>query len=306
MARRVQVSKPDKVLFPDPGITKGELAEYYERVAPWMLPHLKDRPLNLWLYPDGIDKQGFLRQAIPPYFPDWIRRVTVKKKGGSVTHAIADSADTLVYLAGQGCITPHAWLSRADKLERPDRLVFDFDPSEDNFSAVRTAAREMGELLDELGLAHYAMTTGSRGVHVVVPLRRNHDFDEARAFARDVAGVLAERDPKNLTVEARKAKREGRILIDFMRNAYAQTAVPPYAVRPKPGAPVSTPLDWSELSDGRLTAQRYNVRNLFRRLDRDGDPWRGMSKDARPLAGAAKKLAELDQPPATSRRRNTR
>jgi bifunctional non-homologous end joining protein LigD len=290
---RVEVSRPNKVLFPDPGVTKGELAEYYDRVAPHMLPFLKDRPLNLWLFPDGIEKQGFLRQSIPNHFPDWIPRVAVKKKGGSVTHPMADSADALVYFAGQACITPHSWLSRVDKLDRPDRLVFDFDPSEDDFPGVRAGARAMGALLDELGLAHYAMLTGSRGVHVVVPLRRNHDFEEARAFSREVAGVLAEREPRRLTVEARKAKREGRILIDFMRNAYAQTAVPPYAVRPKPGAPVATPLDWSELSDSRLRAQRFNVRNLFRRLDREGDPWASFAKDARSLGPARKRLGAL-------------
>jgi bifunctional non-homologous end joining protein LigD len=285
---KVKISRPDKVLFPEDGITKAELAEYYERIAPRMLPHLKDRPLNLWLFPDGIDEQGFLRQSIPRHFPGWIPTVTVKKKGGSVTHPMAKSADALVYFVGQASIAPHSWLSRVDKLERPDRLVFDFDPSVEDFAAVRAAAREMGELLDELGLAHYAMLTGSRGVHVVVPLRRDHDFDEARAFARKVAVMLAERDPKRLTVEARKAKRGDRILIDVLRNAYAQTAVPPYAVRPKPGAPVATPIDWSELTSGRLRAQSFNVRNLFRRLDRDGDPWAGFGR-------ARKRLPELPE-----------
>jgi bifunctional non-homologous end joining protein LigD len=304
--RRIEISRPDKVLFPDPGVTKAELAEYYERVAPAMLPHLRERPLNLWLFPDGIEKRGILRQQMPDHFPEWIRRVTTPKKGGSVTHAVCNDADTLVYLAGQACVTPHNWLSRVDKLDRPDRIVFDLDPTQHDFGSVRRAARELGDLLRELGLKPHAMTTGSRGVHVVTPIRRDKEFDHVRAFARDVARVMAARDPGGLTVEQRKNKRGDRIFIDVGRNAYAQTAVPPYAVRPKPGAPVSTPLDWSELSDGRLTAQRYNVRNLFRRLDRDGDPWRGMSKDARPLASAVKKLGELDQPPATSRRRNTR
>src|SRR5438128_635059 len=224
MPRRVEISKPDKVLFPDSGITKAELAGYYERVAPAMLPHVRDRPLNLWLYPNGIDGKGFLRQQIPDHYPEWIRRVKVRKKGGSVTHAVADNTETLVYLAGQDCITPHMWQSRADRLERPDRLVFDLDPSEEDFGAVRAVAREIGELLEEIGLARYAMTTGSRGVHVVVPLWRSHDFDEVRAFARDVGRVLVARDPERLTLEARKAKRGRRMLIDVQRNAYAQTA----------------------------------------------------------------------------------
>jgi bifunctional non-homologous end joining protein LigD len=270
---RVEIPRPDKVLFPDDGITKAELAEYYERVAPAMLPHIRDRALNLWLYPDGIAKRGILRQQIPDHFPDWIGRVETRKKGGTVTHAVVNDADTLVYLAGQACVTPHIWASRVDRLERPDRLVFDLDPSRDDFPGVRAAARKLGELLDELGRPYHAMTTGSRGVHVVVPLRRTRDFGEVRAFARDVAAELARRDPKNLTTEARKAKRGDRIFIDVGRNAYGQTAVAPYAVRPKPGAPVATPIHWDELSDRRLTAQRWNVRNLFRRLDRVGDPW---------------------------------
>jgi len=291
---KLKISKPEKVLFPDDGITKADLADYYERVAPVMLPHVKGRPLNLWQYPDGIDGKSFLRQQIPRHFPDWIARVETPKKGGTVTHAVAEKRDTLVYLAGQACITPHVWLSRVDRLDRPDRMVFDLDPSREDFAAIRLAARRLGDLLeDELELARYAMTTGSRGVHVVVPLRRSHDTDEVRAFARDLARVLAARYPDELTVEARKAKRGTRILIDVARNAYAQTVVAPYGVRAKPGAPVATPLDWSELSDRRLGPQRYTVRNVFRRLDRDGDPWKGIGRDARSLGPARKRLDDL-------------
>jgi bifunctional non-homologous end joining protein LigD len=180
-----------------------------------------------------------------------------------------------------------------DKLDRPDRIVFDLDPSVEDFTAVRRAARELGDLLEELGLARFAMLTGSRGVHVVVPLRRTHQVDETRAFARALARVLAERFPDELTVEARKAKRGDRILIDVARNAYAQTVVAPYAVRPKPGAPVATPIDWSQLSDSRLDPQRYTLRNLFRKLDRDGDPWADMARSARSLREARKRLERL-------------
>jgi bifunctional non-homologous end joining protein LigD len=207
---------------------------------------------------------------------------------------VAENEETLVYLADQACITPHTWLSRVDRLDRPDRLVFDLDPSKEDFSAVRAAARRLGDLLeDELGLARFAMTTGSRGVHVVVPLRRDHDVDEVRRFARDVARVIAERYPDDLTVEARKAKRGDRILVDVARNGWAQTVVAPYAVRPKPRAPVATPLDWSELSDSRLGPQRWNVRNLFRRLDRDGDPWAAIARSARSLGAPRRRLDKL-------------
>ena len=167
----VEVSNPDKVLFPDAGVTKGELAAHYERVARYMLPHVKGGPISMQRFPDGIEHHGFFQKDVPDYFPKWIERVTVAKRGGEVTHAVARNADTLVYLAGQACITPHVWLSRIGSLRCPDRLVFDLDPSDANFGSVRRAAQETGEVLEELGLARFAMVTGSRGIHVWVPLR---------------------------------------------------------------------------------------------------------------------------------------
>jgi len=289
----VKVSKPDKVLFPDAGITKGDLAAYYERVAPQMLRHMKDRPISMQRFPDGIAKHGFFHKDVPDHFPDWIKRVQVPKKNGTVTHALACNADTLVYLADQACITPHVWLSRADELERPDRMVFDLDPSDGNFADVRRAARSIGELLDGLGLTPFAMTTGSRGVHVWVPLRRQAHFDEVRGFARDVARVMVERYPDRLTLEARKQKRGERILIDIMRNGYAQTVVPPYAARAKPGASVATPLRWRELSDSSLRPDKFTVRNIGRRLSRVGDPWEEIARHAKSLGPARRRLARL-------------
>jgi bifunctional non-homologous end joining protein LigD len=289
----VKVSKPDKVLFPDAGITKGDLAAYYERVAPQMLRHMKDRPISMQRFPDGIAKHGFFHKDVPNHFPDWIKRVQVPKKNGTVTHALACNADTLVYLADQACITPHVWLSRADELERPDRMVFDLDPSDGNFADVRRAARSIGELLDGLGLTPFAMTTGSRGVHVWVPLRRQAGFDEVREFARDVARVMVVRYPDRLTLEARKQKRGERILIDIMRNGYAQTVVPPYAVRAKPGAPLATPLRWRELSDSSLRPDKFTVRNIGRRLSRVGDPWEEIDRHAKTLGPARRRLARL-------------
>jgi bifunctional non-homologous end joining protein LigD len=284
----VTISRPDKALFPD-GITKADLAGYYEAVAPAMLPHLAGRPLNLERYPDGIEAQRIMQQRAGKHFPDWIERVTVPKEGGTVEHVVASDADTLVYLADQACITPHAWLSRADRLNRPDRLIVDLDPSNGSPADVRRAARDMGDLLRHLELEPFAMTTGSRGFHVVVPLRRRADFDEVRAFARDLAQLAAERDPK-LTVEQRKAKRGGRILVDVMRNAYAHTAVAPYAVRARPGAPVATPLHWDELEDSKLRSDRWNIRTARERLERDGDPWADINGSARALGAARRRL----------------
>jgi bifunctional non-homologous end joining protein LigD len=245
------------------------------------------------VFPNGVTGKGHYAKNIPTHFPDWIRRVTVPKRGGTVTHAVCDDAATLVYLAGQNVVTPHVWTSRAERLRRPDRLVFDLDPPDDDFAAVRAAARRLGDLLGELGLKPFAMTTGSRGLHVVAPLRPSATFGQVRSFALGVAEALVAGDPDRLTIEARKAKRSGRIYVDVLRNGYAQTAVPPYAVRPLADAPVATPLRWSELADGRLHPQRWNTRNLFRRLKSSGDPWRSISRHARSFAPAKRKLAGL-------------
>jgi bifunctional non-homologous end joining protein LigD len=290
---KVKVSRPGKALFPD-GTTKADLAGYYETVADTMLPHLAHRPLNLERYPDGIDGQRIMQQRAGGHFPDWIERVSVRKAdGGTVEHVVASDADTLVYLADQACITPHPWPSRADRLERPDRLIFDLDPSNGAPADVRRAARWFGELLREMELEPFAMTTGSRGYHVVTPLQRRQGFDDVRAFARDVAQLAAGRHPRRLTTEQRKAKRGDRILIDVLRNAYAHTAVAPYAVRARPGAPVATPLRWEELDDPRLRPNRWNLRSVPERLDRDGDPWAAISRAARALGRARRRLDEL-------------
>jgi bifunctional non-homologous end joining protein LigD len=261
-----------------------------------MLPYLRDRPVSMHRFPDGVDSGGFFHKDVPDHFPDWVRRVRVRKAGGSVTHAVVSDAKTLVYLADQACITPHVWLSRSDRLDRPDRLVFDLDPSSDDFGAVRTAALALGDLLDELELPRFAMTTGSRGIHVWVPLRRRHGFDQVRAFARDVAAMLAARHPDLVTIEQRKQKRGRRVLIDVMRNAYAQTAVPPYAVRPRGQAPVAVPLRWKELSSSRLRPDRWTIREVFRRLGRQEDPWRGMGSHPRTLTRARDRLDLLAEP----------
>ena len=181
----VKITRPDKILFPEDGITKQELIDYYHRIAPWILPHLEGRPLAMERYPDGIDKAGFFHKAAPSYYPGWIKTVTIKKKtGGTVRHVVCDDAATLVYLANQACVTPHIWLSRTDKLDYPDQMVFDLDPSEDNFEPVKATAQSLKELLEWLGLPAYLKTTGSRGLHVAVPLKSTESFDSVRAFAR--------------------------------------------------------------------------------------------------------------------------
>jgi bifunctional non-homologous end joining protein LigD len=290
----VDITHPDKVLFPADGITKADLADYYERVAEWMLPHISFRPVSMQRFPDGIEGKGFFHKDIPDYFPGWVRRVEVRKSGGTITHMFIADVDALVYLVGQNTITPHVWLSRADRVWQPDRMVIDLDPPPaSDFNAVRRAARQTGELLRELGFTPFAQVTGSKGIHVWAPLRRRAGHDEVRAFAGDVGRVLAARHPDELTTEFRKAKREGRILVDTARNTYAQTAVPPYAVRPRPGAPVATPIEWDELSDPKLRPDRWNVKNVLRRLGAKGDPWADISSYARGISRARRRLESL-------------
>ena len=291
--RRVKLSNLDKVLFPAAGLTKADLIGYYERVAPVMLPHLAGRPLSLARFPDGIDAEGFMQKNASDHFPGWIRRARLAKQNGEVEHVVADSAATLVYLANQACVTLHVGLSRVDRIDRPDRMVLDLDPSDDHFAKVRRAARDAGALLEELGLVPFLQTTGSRGLHLWVPLDRSADFDEVRAFAAKLAEVLEARRPVELTTAQRKAKRGDRVLLDVARNAYAQTAVAPYSVRARRFAPVATPLDWAELDDPKLEPQRYTIRNLFRRLGQKGDPWAEIERHARGLETARERLTAL-------------
>ena len=291
----VEITSPGKLLFPADGVTKADLASYYERVAEWMLPHIRGRPLSLQRFPAGIAQRGFFHKDVPDYFPDWVERVEVAKHDGSVTHALAGNVDTLVYLVGQNTITPHVWLSRADRIHQPDRLVVDLDPAPGaDFAVVRRAARRTGELMRELGLEPFAQVTGSKGIHVWTPVRRRADFEDVKEFANELAELLAARYPDELTTEFRKAERGGRILVDVMRNRYAQTVVPPYAVRPLAGAPVATPIEWDELSSSKLRADRWTVKTVLRRLAAKGDPWADMQAHARGLSAPRRRLQRAD------------
>ncbi|WP_405728454.1 non-homologous end-joining DNA ligase [Streptomyces sp. NBC_00028] len=292
--RTVEVHRPGKVLFPGSGetkeYTKGDLADYYRAVAPFMLPHLRGRPLMLERHPDGVDGPRFMQKNTPESYPDWITRVEVPKEGGTVCHTVCDDSATLLHLADQACLTLHRWLSRVGRLERPDRMVFDLDPSDegDDFATVRSAAELLGELLDELRLPSALMTTGSRGLHVVVPVNGHDDFDEVRAFARDVADLLVAGHPDRFTTAARKKDRGDRLYLDIQRNAYAQTAVAPYTVRARPGAPVATPMSWSQLDDPGLDARRWTIEDAVDQARTN--PWAGVMGRGRALGPARRRL----------------
>ena len=291
----VRITNPTKVLFPDEGITKEDLARYYADVAQPMLRWLRDRPITMIRYPDGIRGQRFFQKNVPSYFPDWIRRVAVPKEGGVVEHAVCDHPADLVYLAGQACIEVHAFTSRVDRLEAPDQLVFDFDPPDaKHFGQVRRAALRARELFDgELGLTSYVRTTGGRGLHVHVPLDRSTGFDQVLEFAHEAAALLAVRHPDEITAEQRKDKRGDRVYADVMRNAYAQLVVACYSVRARPGAPVSTPLSWPEVEDNRLEPGQFSLTTVRARLGAGQDPWAGFTDTGQGLGPAAERLARL-------------
>jgi len=282
--RTVEISHPGKALFARPPITKLDLVQHYEQVAEAMLPHLQGRPLALQAFPQGIDGKGFFMKSVPAHFPSWIATAEVPKRGGSLRQVIAQDAATLVYLAGQNVITPHVWLSRVDELRQPDRLILDFDPAPGiGFAEVRAAARAAGERLRAAGLAPYAMVTGSRGVHVVCPLRRGPSFAAVHGFARSLAEQMVATDPRHLTLEWHRSERGPRIYVDVNRINYAQHVVAPYGVRPRPRGPVAMPVQWEELSDRNLRPDRWTVRTAAPRLRDEGDAWKGITRHARKL-----------------------
>jgi bifunctional non-homologous end joining protein LigD len=282
--RTVRLTHPERPLWPGDGITKGDLYDYFGAVAPVMLPHVRDRPVSLQRFRESVDQGGFFQKEIPRGAPDWVHRVRVDKHGGSVCHVLANDRETLQWLAQQGCVTPHVFTARADRLDRPDRLVIDLDPTLDDFDGVRRAALACGDALRERGLEPFAMVTGSRGVHVVSPLKRTRDVEDVLAWSRAFAEELADADADALTTEFRKDKRGDRIYVDVARNGPAQTVVPPYAPRPRPHAPVATPLRWEELEDPGLRPDAWTLRTVGDRLDAlGGDPWAAIGDAARPL-----------------------
>jgi bifunctional non-homologous end joining protein LigD len=293
----VELSNTGKVLFPEPQITKGELAGYYRDMAGRMLRYLRDRPLVMERYPDGITGERIVQKNVPRYFPAWVTRTEVKKQDGTLLQVVGDKPATLVYLANQACVEMHVFLSRIGALDRPDQLVFDLDPPDDqHFGEVRRLALGLRELLEgELGLTAFVKTTGGRGLHVHVPLAARDDFDAVRQFARQVSEVLAAREPDRLTTQQRREGRGDRVYADVMRNAYAQTVVAPYSVRARPGAPVATPLAWDELEDPGMTPHRFTLRTVGERLDRLGksDPWADMNKRRYGLARPSQRLEKL-------------
>lgn len=281
--RQIELSHLDKVLFPKSQITKGDVIQYYEKIAPYFLPRVHNHLIVMNRFPSGIGEEGFFQKQVPDYFPSWLKRGTVDlRKGEQQSLVLVRSVSDLVYLANQAVLVFHSWLSPANKIEYPDKIVFDLDPSGTDLKIVRVVARLLKGMLEEHQLVPFVMTTGSRGYHVVVPIRPRHTFDKIHSFAKHIAYTLAEQYPKQCTVEMSKSKRKGKVFIDYLRNSYGQTSVSCYSVRAREGAPVATPIDWDELS--KVKPQRYTIATIFKRLARKEDPWKEFDKKANNLS----------------------
>lgn len=281
--REVDISHPDRVLFAEVGLTKGDLARYYAEVGPVMLGHVADRPMTIVRYPKGLDGEGFFQKNTPGHYPEWIPRLELPKKGGVVTHPVVDHPAVLVYLAQQGMITPHVGLIRRPDIDEPDLFVVDLDPSDDDWARLVAVAQGTREALEAAGLVPYLQLTGSKGIHVVAAVAPGTTWDAVHRFSSALATLLLERFEDDLTQEFHKEDRGDRIYLDLARNNPASTFVAPYGVRARATAPVATPITWDELDDPELSPRRYTVETVRDRLAARGDPWADLADSARPL-----------------------
>jgi bifunctional non-homologous end joining protein LigD len=295
------ITHPDKLLFPADGITKGELAAYYEAIAPVMLPHLRGRPLTMERYPGGIGAKGFWQKDVSKGFPPWLQRVEVPKKDGVVHHPIVTDVESLLWVANQNTITHHVWTSRVPDLNHPDVCVFDLDPPDDNAADVRGAAVGLRDLLAQLGLRSWVKTTGSKGFHIAVPLDGKTTMGAAARFAGLVGSFFIRLAPDRLTHEFNKVDRGGRIYIDTGRNGYHATFAAAYTVRARPGATVSAPCTWEEVETGVVAPQSFTLRTMPERIARVGDLWEDMPRAARSLTRPMAKLQKLVEARSTQR-----
>lgn len=289
----VVITHPEKVLFPDDGITKGDLADYHALVAPLMLPHLKGRPVTMERYPAGIGKKGFWQKSVEKGFPSWLERVDVPKKDGVVHHPIVTDERSLMWIVNQNTITQHVWTSRVPHLYHPDICVFDLDPATDDPAPVRAAAIGLRDLLDELGLPAWVKTSGSKGYHLIVPLDGKSTTEEVERFAHHVGRLFVSHAPNHLTQEFNKVDRKGRIYIDTGRNGYSATFATAYTVRAKAGAPVSAPCTWTEIEKGTVNPNTFTVRNMAARIKKAGDVWADLPKNKRSLTRPIEKVRKL-------------
>jgi bifunctional non-homologous end joining protein LigD len=272
----VRLTHPDRLVFADEKISKRDLAEYYRAVAPYLLPHIEGRPLSLVRCPDGSRKACFYQKHLGETMPEWVRGIRIKEKNSNATYIAVDDLAGLISLVQMGVLEIHPWGSREDRIDRPDRLIFDIDPAVDlTWNDVVQAARHVRERLDDLGLVSFVRTTGGKGLHVVVPLARRASWDELKTFAKSFADALVLEQPRRYIAQSSKAKRAGKLYLDYLRNEKGATAIASYSTRARPGVTVATPLSWDELSASLQPAQ-FNVRTVPERLrTMKRDPWKG-------------------------------
>ncbi len=289
----ITTSNPDKIFYPEAGLTKGDVVGHYRTVAEVMVPHLRGRPLTLRRYPNGIAGQTWYQKEASPKLPSWIRVEAIPQRATSdVRHVLCDDPATLVYLANQAAIEFHIWSSTVDDLEHPDTVLIDIDPPDNvTVADLRAIARLVKKVYEAAGLTAYLQATGGRGFHVVAPIEPSGTYDEVRDLAKAAAEVLVRLDPDRLTTAVRKAQRGDRVYLDVLRNGYTSTFVAPYSLRARPSAGVATPIDWHEL--GKAAPDGWTPKRIKDRLARKGDPWAGMADHAASPAKALKLLEKL-------------
>ena len=295
MAPEVRLTSADRVLFPDDGVTKGDLFAYYDEVAPAIVPHLKNRPFTLKRYPHGIDAEAYFQKQAPKGIPEWIptrQFTTHPREGGArlVDFVLVNSREALLWMVQMNCVDMNAWYSRVDKPERPDYVVFDLDPDEDAFESAIPVAHLVREALEDLDLRSYVKTSGAAGIHVLVPITRRHGFDETYEFAELVSRAVEERNPQLATTQWLKKKRPpGSVLVDHRQNGHGKTIASVYSVRPKPGAPVSTPLRWEELTN-EVRPRDFGLREALARIQEHGDLYEPVLRGGQSLGRALRAL----------------
>ncbi len=273
----MKITNPDKIWFPKPIITKQQIIHYYDQISPFFLKYVKNHLIVMHRFPNGIDHESFYQKQIPDYFPASVKRKTIMlKKKEKQTLVLVSSKKSLQYLVNQGTIIFHSWLSKATQPNKPDKIIFDFDPTNKDMKSLRFAVFAMKKLLQKYQLESFVMTTGSHGFHVVVPIKPKHNFEATHVFAKKIAQELVDLHPTMLTINPIIKKRKGKIFIDYLRNSYGQTSVAAYSVRAHPKAPVATPITWSALN--RTVPQQFTIFNIFTKLKKSGDAWKDFEK----------------------------
>ncbi|GAB4231116.1 MAG: non-homologous end-joining DNA ligase [Chlamydiales bacterium] len=279
MPHKIDITHPEKILYPSLNLSKEKIIEFYQEISPYLLPHLKHRPIVLQRFTEGVEKEGFFQQEIPDYYPDWMKGISVERKEKGTQKMLEVHTKTaLKYVVNQDGICFHTWLSQKGHLDKPDYIVYDLDPSGNDFSSVVEVAYLFKEEVEKLKGTPFVMTTGSAGLHVMIPIKVEYTFDKNRELAKKLAEKIVKKHPDKVTTNVRKDQREGKIFLDYLRNSYGQTTISPYSLRAKENAPIATPLEWEELSDSSLNSQTYTIKNILKRLSQKEDPWKQIAR----------------------------